>query len=424
MRGLRLCFLSFAAIAAGIAVPAAGQTPPGIAALCGDRKPCSLVSTKPAGKDSEGRALSVVELNLGVKSADNDGGKCRPYLREFWVRVAGVVQAYKVLELCNDGYGAAGVGEDSVSIGPNRLDHTQMGGSAWRWDQARTIQLSPLKVLTETSCSYHNGATGFTTTRWDWQRLAGEKAWRPQRCDGKVDDNAEIGCDTPRATRRHMLVPMLTGVAELAKTGAVHLGSCAAIVDESGKRGHLVFGTARSNGAEMRVLLLSPRDLLVTVRDDKFSGGAASWLNDDHLELWLGNDLTTLACGDNDGGAMRQWGIGIADGKINAGHGNPKDAPSIARRTARTVDGRVEVTFHLVLPVKADTEMAPGLTVVYSKSANGKQVRLSATSPVRRGDASTLGSAFRIDAKAATCSVRDGRLDLTQSGNPALLGAQ
>jgi hypothetical protein len=104
------------------AAVASAQGRTDIATLCKDRKPCTLVKPTPAGKDAQGRALTVIELNLGPKNPDNDGGNerfnCRPYGREFWVRTAGVAEPRRVLSLCNDGYGASGVGEDEVKIGP------------------------------------------------------------------------------------------------------------------------------------------------------------------------------------------------------------------------------------------------------------------------------------------------------------------
>jgi hypothetical protein len=80
---------------AGVA-DALGQAPTRaeLAALCKERMPCSLVAAKPAGPDAHGRALTVIELNLGKKNPDNTSGNelfdCAPYRREFWLRVAGV----------------------------------------------------------------------------------------------------------------------------------------------------------------------------------------------------------------------------------------------------------------------------------------------------------------------------------------------
>ncbi len=410
---------------AGVGTAAAQA--PDLAAMCKDRKPCTLVKITPAGADAQGRALSVVELNLGKKNPENDGGderfNCRPYMREFWVRVAGVNEPRRILSLCNDGYGASGVGEDDISIRPNRMTHGQQGGSAWRWNGGKTIQLSPLRVLSETSCSYHNVNIGYTATTWDWQRLAGAVRWFPQAC--KDGDKRAVGnarpdwCDIGKATHRHAPIPRFDGA--LAAGTQAHLGSCASAFDESGPNGYVIFGTPRPVGADFRVLMISGNDLIVTVTDTAFVTGGASWLNDDHVELWLGQDHSGLSCNETKI-KLAQWAIGL-DGKVHRGAGDSASPPEVVTRSARTVGGRQQVTLHLRLPkLEEDQDHLRAVTVVYSKSEGGKQARLTATSPIKRGDDNTLSSIYKIDAKAMRCAVKDGQLDIVESGRPEILG--
>jgi hypothetical protein len=423
---LRVFCLAILPVVAGID-PAAAQARTDIATMCKDRKPCTLVQATPAGTDAHGRALTVVELNLGKKNPDNDNGderfNCRPYAREFWLRVAGVAEPRRVLSLCNDGYGASGVGEDEITIRPNRMIHSQQGGSAWRWNGDKTIQLSPLRVLSETSCSYHNVNIGYTATTWDWQRFAGAKRWYPQACkdgDKRADDNARPDwCDLGKATHRHALIPRLDGA--LSAGAEAHLGSCASAFDESGSNGYIIFGKPRPGGAAFRVLMISGNDLIVTVTDAAFATGAASWINDDHVELWIGTDQSRLSC--NDGKIkLAQWAIGL-DGKVHHGAGDGASPPQVVSRHARSVGGRQQVTLRIRLPHLADPDdFFRAVTVVFSKSEGGKQARLTATSPVKRGDETTLSSIRKIEPNAARCAVRDGQLDLIESGLPAILG--
>lgn len=394
---------------------AAAQSQPDIAALCGARKPCEIVVTKAAGKDAQGRALTVFELDLGEKSAEEPDQKCRPYRREFWLRIEGVAEAKRVLDLCNDGYGAAGIGEDEVTVAPNRIEHAQNGGSAWRWDVTRTIQLSPLRVLNEAHCSYHNVAPGFTTMRWDWQRFSGEARWTPKSCrpprDRKEEDEAEMGCAPEKATRRYLPIPLLEGALDASGGKLVHLGTCAAAIDDGGGRGDVIFGKPGAGTASLRALMVSPRDLVVTVTDDAFATGAASWINDDHIELWLGHGRAGLDCEGDRPANLRQWGIGL-DGKVHPGHGNAKNGPRLLARLKRTHRGKKQVTLHLRLP----DETVDGVTLVYSKSVGGRQARLVATSPFKRSDPTTLGATWRIDPKAARCAAAAGQLDVVESG--------
>lgn len=388
-----------------------------IGALCRQRQPCTLVTATPAGMDAQGRALTVIELNLGRKQDETrpHRAECEPYRREFWLRVAGVAEPTRILELCNDGYGAAGVGEDEVEIGNNRLVHRRNGGSAWRWDVARTVQLSPLRVLAEAHCSYHNIAPGFTTTEWDWRRLSGETRWTPKRCSTRGGDDGDVGCEAGKATRRFLAIPLLEGALERAGGKRLHLGSCAALIDESGQRGYVLFGSPRAAGAELRALLISSRDLLVSVTDDAFVTAAPNWVNADHIELWLGHGRTNLECENEKPANLRQWGIGL-DGKVHAGHGNPRTAPRVIARLERKIGARTQVTLHLFLPEDVD-----GLTLAYSKSGAGRQQRLVATSPIRRTDATTLGGLWRVEPKAVRCAEKDGALELTDTGLPAIL---
>lgn len=407
------------------AAVAAAQARTDVAPMCKDRKPCSLVAATPAGKDAQGRALIVVELNLGPKNPDNDASderfNCRPYAREFWLWTAGAAEPRRVLALCNDGYGASGVGEDEIKIQANRMVHSQYGGSAWRWNIGRTIELSPLRVLSEESCSYHNVNIGYSLSRWDWQRLAGERRWYPQACkdgDKRADEKTRPDwCDARRATHRHALIPRLDGA--MPAGALAHLGSCAAAFDESGQRGFVTFGKPRPRGAELRVLMTSARDLVVSVTDTAFATGAASWLADDHVELWIGTDQSGLSCSDSKI-KLAQWAIGL-DGKVHHGAGDKAGPPAVAARAARTDGGRRQVTLHIRLPA-IENDYLRAVTVVFSKSEGGRQARLTATSPIRRGDETTLSSVYRLEPKAARCAVRAGQLDLVESGLPALLG--
>jgi hypothetical protein len=406
-----------------IALPSAADAQGAdIAELCKRRSPCAVVEAKPAGRDTQGRALTVIELNLGKKNPENTSGDerfdCRPFRREFWLRVEGVAPAQRIFDFCNDGYGAAGVGDDEVETGNNRLVHARNGGSAWRWDVKRTIQLSPLRVLTEAHCSYHNIAPGFTTSVWDWQRFAGEARWTPKRCAPArtpAEEEEELGCTPEKATRRYLPIPMLEGALKRAGGKLLHLGSCAAAIDEGGQRGFVIHGTPRAGGAELRALMASKRDLIVTVTDDGFARGAASWVNDDHLELWLGHGRANLECENDKPADLRQFGIGF-DGRVHAGYGNARKPPRVVARLERKLGTRSQVTLHLLLAEEVD-----GLTLVYSKSANGRQVRLVATSPIRRTDPTTLGGTWIVAPGGVACAERNGQLDLIDSGLPELL---
>src|SRR5215475_8053469 len=122
--------------------------------ICGTRSTCRMTTLQSAGKSDAGTPLLVAELHFGLADKpkdgpeegcrtgndDNDGGV------EYWL-VEGDKAPRLLLALCNDGYGAAGVGYDEVHIGPNRFTHLQDGGSNDRWENIDTISLSPQHML-------------------------------------------------------------------------------------------------------------------------------------------------------------------------------------------------------------------------------------------------------------------------------------
>jgi hypothetical protein len=400
------------ASAAGDAARAQARLDPALVkTLCAERTPCKTASVSPAGRDAAG-VLVVVELDLGTKPKDGDEPQCRPYRREFWLIAAGRPPV-RIFDFCNDGYGAAGVGEDEVKIAPNRVTHARVGGSAWRWEMVRTLRLSPLAVTAETSCSYHTLSMGFVETRWDWTAFRGEILMRPRQCAD--DAKGSLGCAPAEATRRSLPIPALT-LAPEALAGTRHLGSCALVLDESGQRGRIVHGRPKPGGAELRVLMAGPATLVVTVIDRDFATGGATWVHDDHLEIWTGAYPFEAACEKEHAAEMRQWSVRLADGRVDRGHGAGGTPPSVLRRTEDRLGERKRVT--LVIDLGKISE-APGLVVAFSKAENGRQARMVATAAVRRGDGTTLGLVKNVDG-GARCTATEGVLDLVESGSAKL----
>jgi hypothetical protein len=379
--------------------------------LCDGRVGCVVAEPKDAGQDDAGRSLTLVEVAL-ERTTERDGVRCRPHVREFWV-VAGAGQAAsttRLMSLCNDGYGAAGVGEDTVTVGSNQITYEKSGGSNWRWTGTRVIQLAPARILSERHCSYFNGAPGFQIDVWDWQRFTGQGLMRFQ--PGKPSDKDEVGCTSPMdATHRYLSIPKLTDAGGVSKEGAVVLGSCAIALRDDGSFGYFVHGApGPTGGAAVRLLLAGNRDLLVTVEDSAIAG-ADNWVNSDHLEVWQGG-LMSIDRSYLTSDPLVQYGVRLTDGKVFAGYGRPTALPAVAgRRVEDLAGGRGRISLRLRLPRDANA-----ITVVYSKAVGGRQARMVATSPVKYGKADSLGGTFSIADKAARCALRNGRLDVVEAG--------
>jgi hypothetical protein len=417
-----------AALAVLLAAPALGQAPEG---LCAGQPECRIVRTLQVGSDRGARRLSVVEVAIG-EDLRNEAARaraatrpryevCDPYRRQFWLLVAGQ-RPTLVLDLCNDGYGAAGVGEDSVAVRANTLIHTQSGGSAWRWSVERTIQLAPLQVQSERHEGWWTLGPNTQRLAWDWRGFSGRAEWWAPACGQPPDEN-EGPRRQGRLPYRYSPIPQID--TEPRDLAGAELGSCALQLDASGRNGFIVNGAPSAEAARrefMRVLLVGEagqrRTLIVTVGKARWTTGAANWIHDDHLELWLGPPSSYAThCTGRAGEAPRQWGIRIADGAVFAGFGAPRDAPEVLRRREATDRDGTTTTFHLRLP----EENAEAISVALARGDGRRQGRMIATSPVRLGVLRTLGDTFYVPHQAVQCAVSGGRLDLLETGRPRML---
>jgi hypothetical protein len=100
-------------------------------AICGARATCTIAKLTPAGKSDTGGPLSVAEVHLGIAEAPdpqfpchNDEGTANDGGKEYWL---GGEARRMLLKLCNDGYGAAGVGDERC-LRDNRSTHFRPAG--------------------------------------------------------------------------------------------------------------------------------------------------------------------------------------------------------------------------------------------------------------------------------------------------------
>lgn len=367
------------------AAPDAAQT----AEICGHRASCKVEKTHDAGKSPAGASLAVVEIHLGLvdKPRDQDegciAGNARDGGMEYWL-LDGTAPPKQILQLCNDGYGSSGVGEDEVEVGPNRLVHHQYGGSAWRWSMGVTYSLAPFRALTEQDCSYHNGSEqSGTLTDIDYRtRLVRALAKDSTRRDLGIGCPswpkppqtfaARIDADTVGAYP--VVAPGLAGKAVIPAGTA--LGNCVPGMTTAGDNGFVVWGkpAAADQAAEIRTIGVGSNTLIVQVFDPlpaaAPSGG--SWIHLPHLEIWVGQNgeeiNTMLPLGQ-----MTQTGITL-DGAVHRGVGKPGPPPKVERWTARDERSRPVTVLRLVWP--DEFALIHGVTVVYSQAETGKQARL------------------------------------------------
>jgi len=409
-----------AALAAVALVLASTAAFADVAASCKAQSACRVAQQTAAGQGQDGADVAVVELVYEEPPAESwaAGLECRDGYREFWV-VDGSQESL-LLELCNDGYGAAGVGEDAIEIGNNRLMHYQVGGSAWRWGSDVTYQLSPLGILHERSDGYWTLGANYSIGEWDWtDYAAGENEWWSPFCDaeGYVPDN-EGALPEDAEIQHYLAIPRL--YAESVPPGIfdASLGNCSLTLSTETGRGWLVHGDAAEAAADaawMRLLAYEPNRLAVSVRLPRLATGGRSWLSDDHIEIWQGPTMGYgTPCIDPQTPA-RQWAVRLSDGAVFAAHGEPTALPRVlARHSTLDTGSGVIVTLHLEL-----SEPMESLTVVLSRGdGKAKQRWLLASSQLAFGKAWTLGDTWPIPAEAAACAISEGRLDVTRWYRP------
>jgi hypothetical protein len=427
-----------------MAVPAlsADLKPEQQTAICGSRSSCKLVATD-AGQGAQHEALTVVEAKFALadkpqdapeQGCANDGGEeDGPEYdggHEFWL-IDGDAAPKRLLALCNDGYGAAGVGSDEVKIGPNQISHEQTGGSAWRWDVTKKIRLSPLQVTNELDCSFNDVGPG-TAQVTEIDRLHLHARSVGYVAGQKFGDDEGVDCpDWPTGPDSTLPTgPKLAGAYAVPMPGGpgadgqgtaypdgVALGDCALELSTDGLHGFLVFGkpAETAQAAAVRVIKETASSLLIQVYDptaatELKSGKAKSWLGQPHIEIWTAEMENPE---DNDGAngqlwSFHQFAIGLDD-RTYPGVKAFSPLPKVAHWSAKDEAGR-DVTVFRVSFEGEEHRPDFGLGVVYSQAENGKQARLVSNAQIVKNKPLYLPDAWTNGPEdngipSGTCSV-------------------
>lgn len=209
--------------------------------MCEGRESCTLIAMHPAGVGENGAGLTVIELGFDGEDApllDTASWGCRfdpdgfEGGREYWLITDDDAAPERLASVCNDGYGAAMVGEDNIDVGNNEIVQERYGGSAWRWVETATLSLQPRRLLTRYMCSAYGAWTRqFQAT--DWRRSVSWYAWSPVATDEETEWCPSIDPTEPQpmVPKPYLLGLMVPGyeIAGLAgeNSGVAGLGSCA-----------------------------------------------------------------------------------------------------------------------------------------------------------------------------------------------------
>ena len=400
-----------------------------------DAAPCCVSGVWALGTDRRGQSLTVVEVDTAPGAAganenacvvpdakaggtaasdeeagDDEAGGCHGY--EYWLlteRRGKIVRRDSIVDRCD-----GDKEESSIDVDvPQRLltssAHSLFDNNQWQHEEV--IGLDPLRTVEKTE-DHYNTTTAHKEV-WNGDRFAGEVVRAYDYCAGRAppDAGAMDDRDYPPVESTAIAIPRIEVPRAMANDGwrSVGLGRCAALVDGD-RHGYTIHGTKGTpTDASMRVLVSTNDDLFVDVEDDRLTSGGASWVKDDHVELWVqqaADDCVDPSArrGAGDSG-LKQWGIRVSDGRVFSGFASPP--PEAIRAEVARAGTTTHVRIHL--PWAFDTGM---LTVVYSDSDDGvHQKRLIATSAFEYGRAWTLGEAFDVPGEGPVCEVRRGHLE-------------
>ena len=367
------------------------------AAGCSDERPCLLNATYKA--DADGVALKVFHVGRGTKELEA-GAECD--VEEYWLVTGKKDPSPKLLlQLCNDGYGGAGIGEDDVQVKPNRLSHEQIGGgSESRWFVHRELQLNPPQLLTTTVGTFPSAAPKFIDeSKWQWDTSSGERTRFLSLCteEGHADLREDV---KPKAVRSAMIPKAVVTKAFVEggwKTTA--LGSCAA------KATWPIQGAAGTDqDSSLKVMAINDSELVIELVDDVYGPG-------DQLQLWLGERTVSPldGCLGKQGLQAAQWLIDVPSGKGRAGHN---------ARFGTPVSEVVQQGQVVRLRMKFPEGQWPSVMIAYADSDDGKLVeRVMGTSQFVFAQMATLGAIATLERKMGICDVVDGALQFKRNAS-------
>lgn len=365
-------------------------------AACGDRRPCRVEEVLDAGADGEGRPLRVARVLLSPPSHPHaDGspafdGECA---RFEWVLVSqdgSRLSARTLVEICNDGYGARGAGEDTVVVLENRFTHTRVGGSAWGWSETTTLSLSPLAVIARESGGWWSLGPNTESRSIHFATLTSSGSWWAPMCGPGGDPPFDAGAADEV---RWVAIPRVSlGARELvALRDGASLGTCGARIDGMAPHGIVLEGAADPASASLRALWPLGGPLVVEIDDDLVTAA-------DRLEIWVGGERPSYMdhCRDpSEVTPARGVSIALSDGAVAPGS---TLFPSIERTASGS---RVRISITLPDDVRA-------MTLVHADDDGAGVVRRIASSTLDVNDAATLGELETMP--RATCVLDGGAL--------------
>lgn len=354
---------------------------------CAGRSPCRVVDVRDAGSDAAGSRLRAVELALFPPDhphADGSpaylGDECARFEWVSWIApVRGSPRTEELTQICNDGYGASGIGDDTIEVAPNRFTHMRMGGSSWRWSESKIMSLSPRRLLASSDDSYWANGDNQASHEFDYEHFHARGSWFAPLCNApshsEEDRPATFDWDAIAA------VAVSQDIMTAITRGEMRLGGCALEL-----RGAPTAGA--QGGAPrhwLRALLVNDGTLVIEVsRADADAHG--------FVEIYLRDHDRPDTCAEtvHKPEVLR---VDLYSGRVRA----PRAMRSYVKsQRIRLADGNVRLLVQVGQP--------KGVTLVLKNRA-GRVVQNIMTSTLNRRDDNTVGDIWRPS--PGTCRVVD-----------------
>ena len=373
--------------------PVEEEVVPPPAAVCRDRSPCTLVEE--LGPGPGGRVIHVAfaeGLEAGWdRPIQSPGANIGCVAHEAWWVPEDPARAPSLLvAMCNDGYGAAMVGEDSLSVEEGRFRHVQYGGSAWRWENITLTDLASLEVVEEVHSVRYMAVTK-DTVRWDWTTFSGTRTRERPPC-GHPEGPAVVG--------ETLLIPRVGAPDYEAGWREAGLGACAVHLDSAGTHGLLLKGSPGAAEDARLAAVVIQGVLYVEIEDDALPPAHERWKEDDRLELWLSTAKDDPFCTGLL--AAVQW-IVRPDGTVIPGY----NATGTMAVEQVAFPGGVRLRIPLPGP-SLDIALLYADRDEPEATAPERQI---ATSRIDYGHGESLGQLYTVEPTAARCVVKGGRLE-------------
>jgi hypothetical protein len=398
-----------------------------------DKEPCPIPPRAPAapstegGSDGDEQASEEAGSDSQAQEPDPESEDCAPYEYHLIVHSHGKIRERQLLsQQCNNGYGAAGVGEDTNGVDKeaHTYSHGQSGGSAWRWERGIEIGFDPLRVISIDESSFWTLDQEATSkdAEWNHDTFQGSESWGAKDCEARRKENeardAGAGNDESYASLSFsaVIIPRVQLPPAFVQGGwrSIALGNCGAFVDGD-QQGFAVYGgKGAAADASLRAVVSTDSFLFVEITDDRWTTGGKTWVKEDHIELWAapqsGSTGIDVDCDPSPAADPSvQWGIRISDGQVFPAFGSPAPLTGVeVVRSGHTVRVRIPVAEWL-----KGKDDGTAMTIVYSDSDDGlRQKRLIATSQIERGHLLSLGHVRDVDPDVASCVLKGKTLQI------------